>query len=382
MKKIILILGVFLFLGGLILAQNQEDNLGSLASQNKISSCLKGEIVGPKAPPKLPEGEKGDPCRYFGSSVRLTGSCESPTGCKIYRQHLPGKSCGIKDEPFKEVEDSYFPSKKNYFPYGSIDVTVQGQFQAHTQYVWYAVGDAPTTGQGIDAQNKTQQLGTIENLVDVSGKKCVRIAWDPFGRVFDALSLEPISGVQLGVYYAKNNKLVDIFDNPTKTDERGSYNLLVGKEDDYYLEVSPPNTHLFTENVNLHPNYSKIYSDIYSPKKVFHEKPLPTLIPENFDWSAYHHDIPLQPKGAPYKGAVAEVWGTLDQFDAGDTVSYSGIVTFPMAKVCLIGETTGKLIGCTNADKFGVFEISVNKAEIPLEFIEVKVEKVDLTNLP
>lgn len=373
MKKFILILSVFLFFGGLILAQNQDNNLGSLASQNKISSCLKGEIKGPR-------GTKG--CENFNSSVHLTGSCEAPSGCKIYQQHLKGESCEINDVPFKELEDSYFPSKKNYFPYGPIDVTIQGQFQAHTQYAWYAVGDAPTTGQDIDAQNKTQQLGTIENLVNASDKKCVGIHWDPFGRVFDALSLEPISGVQVGVYYAKENKLVNIFDNPTKTDEKGVYNLFVNKEGDYYLEVSPPNTHLFTKNINLHPNYSKIYSDIYSPKKVFHEAPLPTLIPENFDWSAYHHDIPLQPKGAPYKGAVVEVIPeTLNQVDLKNLVSFSGMVTFPMAKVCLKGETTGE-IKCTNADKFGIFEITVDKTEIPLEFIEVKAEKVDLTNLP
>lgn len=375
MKKIILTISIFLFFGGLILAQeNNQDNPVSLSSQNKIRSCLKAEIQGQR-------GTSG--CKYFDSSVHLTGFCYAPNGCKIYQEHLPGEHCEIKDSPpNREVEDSYFNSGKNDFPYGPIDTTIKGEFQAHTQYLWYAEGDAQSTGQGIDVENKTQQVGREANFSEFKNEKCVGIHWDPFGRVFDAVSLEPISEVEVSLYEAANKKLAtSSINNPTKTDERGVYNIFVGKESDYYFDVKPPNTHLFTANINLNENYNKIYLNIYKPGDIFHEAPLPNYVPPNFDWSSYHHDIPLQPKNIPYRKAIAEVLtNSLNQIDLGNKVSFSGMVTFPMAKVCLIGETVGE-ISCSNADRFGVFEIVLDRSSIPQEFIEVKAEKVDLTKL-
>ena len=242
-------------------------------------------------------------------------------------------------------------------------------------------------GEGVEAENQTQQIGQVSNFefeapaTEGSQENCVTIFWDPFGRVFDAVSLEPISGVNVSLFQNPSKQLVSVPNNPALTDKRGVYNILIDKEDDYYLNVTAPATHTFAGNVNLNPKYDSIYSHIYSPGEVFHEGPLPVSIPEDFDFGPYHHDIPLQPKGEPYRAAVAEVIETsLNQADLGNFVNYQGQVTFPLAQVCLAGETSG-VITCAAADKYGNFNISVDKLSLPQEFIEVKAIKVDLTEL-
>jgi hypothetical protein len=96
---------------------------------------------------------------------------------------------------------------------------------------------------------------------------------------------------------------------------------------------------------------------------------------------ATHHDIPLQPKGEPYTGAVAEVMTADEAVDMGDFIVYSGKSSFPFSRVCMVTELGRTHIGeCTYADKFGEYSISIGKEEIPLEALVPQAAKVKLTD--
>ena len=155
------------------------------------------------------------------------------------------------------------------------------------------------------------------------------------------------------------------------TSSNGLFNIQVEKTGNYFLTVDPPTSHGFVSNPNLNPNYKYIYSDIYYPDVSFEEKAgIPT-----------HHDIPLYPKGDPYKSEVIVYEKTLNQMDMGDYIKLEGKISHPLARVCLVGETSGKQYACSQADKIGSFRIGINKREYPQEAMLIVVSKVDPNNL-
>lgn len=285
-------------------------------------------------------------------------------------------------------------------PQGKVSISVSDKFAGHVAYSYYAIGDATPVnkevGQGgepIQGKDPTQQLGTV--VFDFSGQQttikgskddCITLYWDPFGRVFDSVSLEPMAGID--VTLLDNIGKPAVIDGPfnnwdtTKIDN-GVYNILVSKEGDYQLKVTVPDSHLFTKEVSLNSNYSLIYSDIYLPGNIFHEAPMPEIIPENFDYSKYHHDIPIVPKSKPYYVDPVDVFvikSSLHQVDMNDFINYSGKATFPKAKICLIGEKSQKIIeNCVNAEKYGNFRINIDKNKVPQERLLLIAEKIDLT---
>lgn len=275
-------------------------------------------------------------------------------------------------------------------PYGDVDVIVEEETYRHTPHDFLASGtlDGQATGTGGETKdieqgnNKTQKEGTLifsQADSDVKVKNletnCTSISWDPYGRVFDATSLEPISDVE-----------VTMIDNATKlpavqqynrvddiTGEDGVFNIQVEKEGIYELTADPLSDHSFTLNVQLDPNWKHIYSDLYFPSVTYVEKKgVPT-----------HHDIPLQPNDKPYTFAAAEpVIGSMKSQNMGDTVVYMGRVTFPFAKVCLVQADDNSVIGdCVNANNIGRFTIAVDVKDIPPVQTTIKVNKVDLTKL-
>lgn len=286
-------------------------------------------------------------------------------------------------------------------PSGNVKIQVSGVYAAHVDWSYYALGEGQAlpqelgAGEGtpIDEQNPSQQLGSINNPaptinINQEGLKedCVTFYWDPYGRVFDTQSLEPMSGIKVTLLDDLGKPAV--IDGPLKNYDitkidNGIYNILVSKEADYQLTADPPFTHLFTKNINLHPNYSYIYSDIYLPGDIFHEVPIPQNPPKDFDYSKYHHDIPLVAKGSPYfmpEEDVIVLETSALSTDMGNFVNFKGRVTFPRAKVCLVGKETKKVYGnCVNADKYGSFSINVDKNKLTQEYLLVIPKKIDLT---
>lgn len=309
-----------------------------------------------------------------------------PTGpgvCNIIKNNLIAKSSSNAYSDVLGVNDS------GLIPYGPVDIIVQEETYKHSPIEFSAVGDLVPeitqeelgAGEEITKVNdKTQKLGTfqfVSEALNVSvediASNCTAISWDPYGRIFDAESLEPIAEVEVELLDGETKEPVEMsFNLPYDfTGHDGLYNIQVEKEGKYSITVEPITNHQFVSVPKLNPLWNKIYSDIYLPNNVFYEK-------QGF---GTHHDIPLQSTGKPYRGAVSVVVpGTLKSEQMNNGVIFSGRVTFPMAKVCLIDESNKKLIGsCVNANNIGRFTIVVDKTELPQNKILIVTEKVDLT---
>jgi len=274
-------------------------------------------------------------------------------------------------------------------PYGNVDIVIQEDTYKHAPISFTAVGSNDPVGSGGTGKTDVAKAGlhtTLKNAllgflsndtsVDVKGlaKDCAGISWDPYGRVFDSQTLEPIPDV-----------IVELIDESTKqpvamtfnlsydvTGDDGLYNIQVEKEGIYSLTVDSLTTHTFVKNPKLHPNWKYIYSDLYYPGDIFTEtQNVPT-----------HHDIPLFLEGEPFRDAVAKIVpGTLKSEDMSGVIVYTGRTTFPMAQICLIHEKTGEKVGqCVNANNIGNFSIAMEKGDIPSSRLRVSAQKVDLTN--
>ncbi|PIY69392.1 hypothetical protein COY90_00835 [Candidatus Roizmanbacteria bacterium CG_4_10_14_0_8_um_filter_39_9] len=433
---LILLLG-FPYVAG---AQNEEGGLASMASQNEMRSCLKrvgGEIGGHESSAKM---------LLAGATLHLQGDCLSNAGCEIWRynsenddydvtkkeldackngtktnncdsehiQHLEEelKKQVRPDETYDGVKEfvinngTSFGTGPNGFPMvptGKVDINVTDNFAGHVTYSYYAVGEpnavALTQPAGGGSTNeagsdKTQIQGTfgLDTITaapteESENNNCITLYWDPFGRVFDSVSLDPIPGVDVVLIDNATGKPAVIQPpsknwTTTKTDN-GVYNILTDHAGDYQLNITPPPSHTFTRQVNIAATYSTVYSEIYLPGDVFYEEPMPAVIPPNFDYSKYHHDIPILPVGKPYIADPFDVFvirSSVRSADLGSMINYSGKATFPRARVCMVGFESKRTYGdCVNAEKYGAFSFNLAKTDSPIEKIMFVAQRVDLT---
>lgn len=254
-----------------------------------------------------------------------------------------------------------------------LEVVAMSYTPQGTDHRFFAV--IPNPEELVEGQGSTVQYGTFEGSQEI--EKCAAVHWDPYGRIFDSLSLEPIANVSIALVdpSTKTLSLNTYSSNPQTTSVSGEFNFFV-KTGYYILAPTPPSTHLFLKNPNLHPNYSKAYFDIYTyedlndPQAKFYEK----------EGEAKHLDIPLQPKTPSDKRISPLVPLTYGVISQGNKTEYSGKVSHPLTLVKLIGEKSQKLISKTNADKFGFWKITVLNDNLPQdEGVIIEYEKVDLT---
>lgn len=324
--------------------------------------------------------------------------CQDPSWIKnrqsmIRKDSLQNPPAGCQEINFSVVSSNLIAQKNNNvlgasttIPRGPVDVIIEQDDTAnHVDYNYYAVGDygqIEQIGKGaeitpIDTNDNTPKLATLNfsfqdvNIDDLS-KDCVSISWDPYGRVFDAVSLEPMKDIEVTLFDPKTKKkalsnIIQYLDFSDTTRIDGVYNIQVDnkEEREYTISVQSPKTHQFIKLPKLHENYSLIYSDIYYPEQIIIEK----------EGLITHHDIPLQPIDKPYEMPdedVVPIANTLKQFDYGSSFVFTGRVTFPKAEVCIANK-------CTYADKYGFFNLSISENNIRPEFMEIKVSKVKLT---
>ena len=242
----------------------------------------------------------------------------------------------------------------NSFPSGSFS-NIEGvlhNVHGHAVYMVYA---APTNGIAPtitllsplptikNETNNTQQLGTLSfssTTVQISEgepQMCTIVLWDPYGRVFDAQSLEPLGeNDAIVTLLDKNGNRVELPTNDDILDIFGLYNILVVKDDSYKLKVTPKTNHLF-ESVNVNPLYKDLYEFIYKAgDPPFYEK---ASDPKRVD-------IPLKPIGTPYSRPI-EI-GRMVQKDINTGTQFIIKVTHPLSKIKFI--SNGKVL---KEDGFG-----------------------------
>jgi hypothetical protein len=256
----------------------------------------------------------------------------------------------------------------------------------HAVYMVYAAptnGIAPTITllsplpTAKSTNNNTQQLGTLttsSTAIQINGgdpQMCTIVLWDPYGRVFDAQSLEPLGENEAIVTLLdKDGNRVGLPTNDDSLDVFGLYNILVVKDDNYKLKVVPKTKHLF-EPVIVNPLYKDLFSEfIYrAGDPPFYEK---ADDPKRVD-------IPLKPIGTPYSRPI-EI-GRMVQKDLSNGTQFIIKVTHPLSIVKVISngkvlteDGYGKKIP-GQTDKSGLWQVVIKKSLLSQYGYSIEVSK-------
>ncbi|MEK7597800.1 MAG: hypothetical protein AAB441_04115 [Patescibacteria group bacterium] len=302
-------------------------------------------------------------------SGTFTGTCSSKTKCDIMTC-LPDTGC-VPNNGFVQLS-----SGNNFFSPGEINETGQlVGIKDHVGYYLYAAHTPEPLGTGVDEENTTQQQGQA-NLVFPSGvENCTQIFWDPYGRIFDAVSLEPFSAGQASVTLLdeNGNPSANAFTNNVLIDEMGKYNIRINKDGKYKLNVTPKTNHSFTAAMP-NPKFKDLYDFIYklgdpafveiakSPKRV---------------------DVALTPNGTPYTRSpdyisreYIDVWFEGESYTkiALRTVHPKTIVKVMVDGVQLVNDGAGRPLPKTS-DKEGYWLALIRKEVLSQEGFSVELIK-------
>lgn len=363
----------------------------SAAVPPQVWRCLKGEQVGGRTripPPELdltltgagypslvdiyvvlcvaPMSKKGEPTQNY----------KCTTGNTQYDRLIFNSNLTNSISPLVfQVPTGTSPPEKIQAQGDQVNTVVHmSNADGHVNYAYFGV--TVNEPQMIDGSANTIQYGTFRFEQSPAG--CLSMRWDPYGRVFDSQSLEPIAGVSVSLLNAtKNLVILRGLVNPQRTERDGIFNFLVATKPNvsrtYYLDPLPlaPLTHTFTATPNLHPNYDKAYSDIYRPGEAVVET---AGVPE-------HRDIPLDPgANTPFRSTPISM--SKASVKIGRWTRYEGTVSHPLSIITLVGSSSGSEIARTNADKNGDWEILLPNDNIPQnEGLSIRIIKVDLTTL-
>jgi len=246
----------------------------------------------------------------------------------------------------------------------SLSVTVTSTSTNVTNHVFYAVYQG--TGAEMTGDATSLQYGTFNFSQDY--KKCVTIRWDPYGRVFDAKSLEPIPNINISILdSAKNLVQLPGVGNPVTTGANGFFNFFV-EAGQYYLKLDLLSSYSFTTSPSLNSNYGKAYSNLYKPDEIINETA-----------NGVHVDIPLDPgSNPPRRSDPVSISFSLIPATYSTETKIIGQVSHPLTIVTFY--QGNKQIGQTTADKFGFYETIISNETIePYTPIVPHLTKVDLT---
>ncbi len=206
--------------------------------------------------------------------------------------------------------------------------------------------------------------------------RCIAIAWDPYGMVFDSQSLEPVTGVKVSLMKkaaagtAYNLAIGEEFGsllNPVYTQEDGAFSFYV-PDGTYKLDVAAANFTFPNLASKLNSNYSKIYSDIYRGEDIIQKGAI------------QHRDIPLDSKTVPYTAPV-KLMSYFPILDKGANIFIvQGRVSHPLTKINVYGKKPSptdksgfvrtRLLTSLQANKVGQFEIKVDLNKLdPTEMV-------------
>lgn len=222
----------------------------------------------------------------------------------ITPQQWVSKTSGMKTKEFKVLQ--FISAKPTIIPTTVTEPTTDPGNQASDKI---ASLDFYELGAG-------QSIGTINDA-----KSCVKIAWDPYGRVFDALTLEPVENAYVLLTKQRADgsfTKVDPFNtqdvplsillNPYTTKKDGFFSFIV-PDSTYRLSLPPEyNTGvtIVTDINQVNASYKQIYSDLY-----------PILSGEDIVQKGViqHRDIPvlLSNKKTDYEIRVSEYFYELNK---------------------------------------------------------------------
>ncbi len=219
-----------------------------------------------------------------------------------------------------------------------------------------------------------QQQGTFS--FEQADKKCVTISWDPYGRVFDSQTLEPISGASVTLLFNKNGTYVPMTTsdvvggnlvNPQITKEDGQFSFVV--PDGSYKLVTVPTS---VKDISLvDTNYTKAYADLYPIQtgEIIEQKG----VIQHRDIAAVSAVTVQPPKMMSYfyevlPSGVLSIEGTVSHpLTTINAKSVKVLASNPTVK------TPYRTIATTQADKWGKFDLEIdqNILEKTPEYVEI-----------
>lgn len=257
---------------------------------------------------------------------------------------------------------------------------------------WLALNYFDPIPQTATGKANTQQIGTFSFEEAVNKSDCVSLSWDPYGRVFDSSTLDPVSGATVTLLKKRENNVftqmtpADVLGgnivNPQTTIEDGGFSFVV--PDGTYKLLVTQGEYIFPEQlVNIHSNYTRIYSDIYPDPTGEEIIQLGTI---------QHRDIPLKSKSANLNDRTKLMEYFYDLDKANSIIYVKGRASHPFAKIkayslkpdpVLQEIARYRLLTKTpiRADAQGNFSLIVDQSgfEIDESFGDITIEKVDLT---
>jgi hypothetical protein len=382
MKKIILVLLTFLFTFSVVTysqdATTTIDPAAETAATEELTTADAGDLQPPYVMECVTVGglESGWPPDK--DDVTFSGACSSSKGCDV--GVCIGSSCTVFDA---EKDGRYFGGGGNLpdvqvagstphrFPPGQF-TDLAGSIIPHKGFDHvgigiFAVWEPEPLGAGGENNDPSQQLGQPKMEFPRGGEDCVSVYWDPYGRVFDAVSLEPLGDNEAKVsLYDQAGSFVNTPSNNTFIDNLGKYNIYLEIDGFYTLKVDSMANHDFVA-VNPHANYTQLYEKLFKAGD-------PAFAESKTNPQRY--DIPVKPKSTPYhrEPEVIErrqfiVWNNGEEFN---TIEFR--VSHPRTKV-VTNLTQAWVCEQTKSeytDKEGFCLIRIKATDVPQEGIDIR----------
>ena len=232
---------------------------------------------------------------------------------------------------------------------GTIDKVVYSHTTDSTVHAFYAILlNEPIIDERTGGTIQYKKINFKEDIT-----KCTAVRWDPYGRVFDSQSLEPIPNVKVTILDVNKNPVgLPGLINPDVSAINGAFNFLV-EAGSYYLSPQPPKGYVFTNNPDLDPGYIKAYFNLYRPADLILEK----------EGQPEHRDIPLDPaENEPYRSSPSSINFAVLPIPGANQTKIVGQVSHPLTIVTL--SQNGKEIAKTWADKMGFYEFLIDNQNI------------------
>ncbi len=338
---------------------------------------------------------EGNRCHSPGVGYEFEGLINSSTGDTILSQAQINQPLDKDAYPLSSVGSTLPPLE-----WQSCSASMkERQFKGFNLIY---IAPQPTVEPIGEGEQPSQKLGTFvfdqAANPETDSKTCVGITWDPYGRVFDSQTLEPILGANVQLLKKRSNSLftpVNPYDpedvpssaltNPYKTKDDGFFSFIV--PDGTYKLALPselnPDFALISDISIINPSYAKIYSDIY-PASTGEE-----IIQKG---SIQHRDIPIDTKGKQSEIKPAFLDYFYDANHQKGQIYVYGRVNLPFTKLHAFTQVKNpltstpvrsRLLSTQQADKMGKFEFVFDTKQFSWDeyFGEIELEKVDLKTL-
>jgi hypothetical protein len=337
--------------------------------------------------PKITYGLAGD-------SIILPDGTPSIAGDSYGIYHKTNANLNDVTDPFRRADASTQITTdingKPSISYAEMQTYTRLAFR---KYLLYYVPQQPAA-QPADAQAGLggQQQGTLQwpTSYSIAPETCDFVeGWDPYGRVFDAISLEPIPNVMVSLNqktpegpfdanYAKSRNPLII--NPFISGASGDFAFFV-EDGDYSLAPSIAGyTHPLLTGWTTKGNAASIYSDFYlSDSPAIQQR-----------GKAQHRDIPVMPADNQGKYYDLVSVSATRKVDKNGALVFAGTVSHPFAEVLVevCNATTGTEVcgeptvfgkGKGGADNEGVYSVSLDQSKLqPGDYYKRSFRKVDL----